>query len=120
MLTKKFLTRTAAMLAIVTWIPTTAAFAQNDADLTGLGLIVDKDVAERTITIAGGVVFHVSAATRLMNAQGAPIGFSQVQVAPSQDGLIAHEPAASARYEASRQGGRLVLRELEVGVGLPN
>jgi len=117
MVKTRFPMGTAARLALVVWILSAAAVAQVDSGLSGLGLIVGKDATQRTVTIEGGTVLHVASDTRLLNASGAAISFSQVPVAPGGNGLFARVPAASARYEARREGDRLVLRKLEVGVG---
>ncbi len=98
-----------ALLALALLAPAHVALAEDRE-----GSVTGKDLAERTLTIAGST-FAVSAETRLEDYDGVRITLAQFPVADSAEaGDGKGEAIVSAVYEAS---GQTLLRVRMVATG---
>jgi hypothetical protein len=92
-----------------------AGAAAADEAIEGYGMVVAKDMTERTVTI-DGLKYDVTPGTSIRDRSGEPISLAEVLV---QD--VNSEPPFIYAYEARMEGGRLRLLELRmVRNGDPN
>ena len=92
--------------------------ADSDA-ISGEGLVLEKNVAQGTVTLEGQVVLQVRESTRIVGANGQRITLRELPVARRVSGLIEASSAAAVRYQGRREGGKNLAEEIHVGVQPP-
>jgi hypothetical protein len=88
-------------------------------ELTGVATVEAKDLVLGTVTL-DGAVFHVSDATRLVDANGRRIDLAQLQVAEQVQGAWLMSPDSSVEYEATLRPGGPALSSLRVLGTIPH
>jgi hypothetical protein len=92
--------------------------AATDA-IYGEGVVVEKNVAQGTVTLEGQIVLEVGESTRIVAANGRRITLAELPVARRVSGLIEASADATVRYQGRRVGGENLAEEIRVGVQLP-
>jgi hypothetical protein len=87
--------------------------------ISGTGLVVEKDVAQGTVTLDAGVVLQVSESTRIVSADGVRITLAELPVARLGGGGLESSPEATIRYEGRLVGSEKVADEIRAGVQVP-
>ena len=95
-----------------------AGAARGDA-IAGEGLVLEKNVAQGTVTLEGQIVLQVRDSTRILAANGRRITLLELPVARRVSGLIEASSNATVRYQGRRVGGENLAEEIRVGVQLP-
>ena len=80
----------------------------------GTGLVLEKDLARQTVLLDGEIVLHVTAGTRLTDADGNPIALADLSTAPKKDAFVEITGDATVRYSATAQAGKLIADSIEV------
>jgi hypothetical protein len=97
----------------------TLAGAATAQTVEGQALVLEKDVAEGTVTLDGGIVLQVDESTRIVSEDGRRILLVQLPVARRHGGGFVESEEASVRYQARRVGAALLAEEIQVGVLAP-
>jgi hypothetical protein len=82
--------------------------------LSGEALVLEKDVAEGTVTLDGGIVLEVRESTRIIAASGGRITLLGLPVARQVGGGYEESGDATVRYQARMKSGKKVAEEIEV------
>jgi len=82
--------------------------------ISGEALVLEKDVAQGTVTLDGQIVLEVREDTRIVAANGARITLLGLPVARQVDGGFEESGDATVRYQARMAGGKKVAEEIEV------
>lgn len=80
----------------------------------GRGLVVAKDLGESTVRLAPGALLHVEEHTRILDADGLLLPLVALEVARKEGPMVEGNGDAMVRYEASREGGKLVAERIRV------
>ena len=107
------LRRCAGMLVTGLLILTLAGPAAAET-ISGEALVLEKNVAQGTVTLDGGIVLEVREDTRIIAANGARITLLGLSVARQVSGGFEESPDATVRYQARIVGKKKVAEELEV------
>ena len=112
------LRRCAGMLVTGLLILTLAGPAAAET-ISGEALVLEKNVAQGTVTLEGQIVLQVRDSTRIVAANGRRITLRELPVARRVSGLIEASAEATVRYQGRRVGGENLAEEIRVGVQLP-
>ena len=82
--------------------------------ISGEALVLEKNVAQGTVTLDGGIVLEVDEGTRIIAASGGLITLLALPVARQVSGGYEESGDATVRYQARIRGGKKVAEELEV------
>ena len=86
---------------------------------SGEAVVLEKDMAARTLTLDGGIVLRITGDTRIENANGESLTLESVPSARLvQDGIYEVSGDETVRYSARREGTRMMAELVRV-VGTP-
>ena len=90
-----------------------SAAASASSRLEGVGLVWDKDLEYRTVTI-GRNVYHLTARTALVDRGGERVAFVRLPVARDVTGRLESFTQAAVEFTADERRGRLFLETLRL------
>jgi hypothetical protein len=70
-----------------------------------MGMIVEKNLTTKRLTLHTGVVLQVSGATRIVSSRGMRITLANLETADASDGVVVANPQALVQYEGRIRGG---------------
>jgi hypothetical protein len=80
----------------------------------GTGLVLEKDLVSHTVLLDGQIELHVTAGTRIADADGTPITLEDLPTAPKKDAFVEITGDATVRYSATAQAGKLIADSIQV------
>jgi hypothetical protein len=90
-----------------------SAAASASSKLEGVGLVWDKDLEYRTVTI-GRNVYHLTDRTALVDRGGERVAFVRLPVARDATGQLTSFTQAAVEFTADERRGRLFLETLRL------
>ena len=94
-------------------LPSVAAAAD------GTGLVVEKDLVMKRLTLHTGVVLEVGDHTRLLSKEGKHITLDDFELAPTTLGLVQAYAPAMVRYSGRERDGVVEARMVRVKGTIP-
>ena len=85
-----------------------------------VGIVLEKDVEAKTLTLEGGVVLHVSPRTVMTGASGQRISFADLPHAEFRDGGYAVSGDEGILYEASGSERKLNASRIQLLGTIPD
>ena len=87
--------------------------------ISGEGLVVEKNLAQGTVTLSGQMVLEVRDSTRIVARDGRRITLLELPVARRVSGLPELSADATIRYQGRRVNGKNLADQIRVGVQPP-
>lgn len=106
--------RWSVLLALALGLATAGATGAAADVFEGTGLVVAKDLKERTVTLMPDRVLHLDGQTRILDADGGFLPLVALTVARRVGGGAEADGDAMVRYRAERRGGKLVAERIRV------
>lgn len=90
------------------------ALGEASDSVRGAGLVLEKDLVQKTVLLDGQIELHVTPETRILDAEGKAITLAALPTAPRKGPFLEITGEATVRYEATRQRGKLIADSITV------